>query len=144
MFSKIDDKYVLSKDAAESVVQKIFDYLEIDMDEIEDKETKRMIKANIGRLVKAVRLGRLEVLTNDGFKIVQHLRNDANKENSLTFRAPGAQAKKAMGEKLITDFNGRIYALMGSCCGYGEAAIDKLDPVDLSVVEVIGAIFLSA
>jgi hypothetical protein len=144
MFGNDDDKYAISKENAERVIQEILDFLEIDIDEIEDKELKKMIKQNYGRMIKAVRLGRLEVKTAEGFRIIQHLRNDVDHKNSLIYRAPGAQAKKAMGEKLVTDFNGRIYALMGSACGLGEAAIDKLDPVDLSLLEVLGAIFLSA
>ena len=143
MFNKKDDKYILSKEAAESVLDGIFDFLEIDVDEIDDKEAKKMIKSNMGRVVKAVRLGRLEVKQDGGFKIIQHLRNDPDKQNSLIFKVPGAIAKKAMADKSPTDFYGRIYAMMGSACGLGEAAIDKLDPVDLSTVEVLGAIFLS-
>ena len=143
IFNKKDDKYVLSKDAAEKVIEDMFEYLEIDIDEIEEKDTKDMIKKNIGRVIKAVRLGRLEIKHEGGFKVIQHLRNDTDKQNSLTFKVPGAIAKKAMADKNPNDFYGRIYAMMGSACGLGEAAIDKLDPIDLSVVEVLGAIFLS-
>lgn len=143
IFNKKDDKYVLSKDAAEKVIEDMFDYLEIDIDEIEEKDTKDMIKKNIGRVIKAVRLGRLEIKHDGGFKVIQHLRNDTDKKNSLEFKVPGAIAKKAMADKNPNDFYGRIYAMMGSACGLGEAAIDKLDPIDLSVVEVLGAIFLS-
>lgn len=140
MFNSDDEKYVLGKEAAEKVIQSMLDFLEIDVDEIEDKDTKKMIKQNYHRLVKAVRLGRLEVTNTDGFKVTQHLRNG---KDSLTFKPAGAIAKKAMADKSQTDFYGRIYAMMGSSCGMGESAMDKLDPVDLSVVEVLGAIFLS-
>jgi hypothetical protein len=143
MFSKKDDSYILSKEAAENFLEDMFDFLEIDVDEIEEKDTREMIKKNIGRLVKAIRLGRLEIKSDGGFKVIQHLRNDTEKKNSLVFKVPGAIAKKAMADKSPNDFYGRIYAMMGSACGLGEAAIDKLDPIDLSVVEVLGAIFLS-
>jgi hypothetical protein len=143
MFNKKDDRYILSKDAAEKVIDDMLDFLEIDIDEIEEKDTKDMIKKNLGRVIKAIRLGRLEIKHDGGFKVVQHLRNDTDKQNSLVFKVPGAIAKKAMADKSQTDFYGRIYAMMGSACGLGETAIDKLDPVDLSVVEVLGAIFLS-
>lgn len=145
MFSKKDDdeKYALSQTVAENVLEGMFEFLEIDVDEIEDAKLKDMIKSSRGRLIKAIRKGRLEVKTDGGFRIIQHLRFDEKKEHSLTFKVPGAIAKKAMADKKPEDFNGRIYAMMGSACGLGEAAIDKLDPVDLSTVEVLGAIFLS-
>ena len=143
MFSKKEDGYILSKEAAENVLESLFDFLEIDVDEIEDPKLKDMIKSSRGRLIKAIRKGRIEIKTDGGFRVIQHLRFDEKKENSLVFKVPGAIAKKAMADKKPEDFNGRIYAMMGSACGLGEAAIDKLDPVDLSTVEVLGAIFLS-
>src|SRR4030043_1606042 len=129
MFGSSEEEkgYILNKEAAQSEIKKIFDYLEIDIDEIEDKTLKRQIKDGYGRLIKAVRLGRLEIKTTNGFQVIQHLRNDPQKQNSLVFKAPGAIAKKAMGEKLMTDANGRIYALMGSACGPGGEGIDKLE-----------------
>jgi len=140
MFEK-NDKYILAEDAAKGVVQGLLDYLEIDIDEIEDKDAKKVIKQNYGRVVKSVRLGRLEIKSSGGFKVILHLRTGGE---ILEFVPPNAQAKKAMADKSTTDFYGRIYALMGSCCGLGEAAIDKIsDPVDLSIIEVLGSIFLS-
>ena len=62
-----EEKYILSIEAATGEVQKIFDYYEIEVDEIEDKDQKKFIKANYDRMVKAVRLGRLEVNTEKGF-----------------------------------------------------------------------------
>jgi hypothetical protein len=138
MFEK-DEKFILAKDAAEGVVKGLLDYLEIDIEEIEDKDAKKVIKQNYGRLVKSVRMGRLEIKIAG--KVVLHLRTGGE---TLEFVPPNAQAKKAMADKSTTDFYGRIYALMGSCCGLGEAAIDKIsDPVDLSIIEVLGSIFLS-
>lgn len=141
MFDKKDDKYILNKDAAEKEIEKIFDYYDIDVDEIEDKDTKKMIKMNYDRLVKAVRLGRVEVKRENGLQIIHHLKD---KNETMTYDAPGALAKKAMAGKDPNDFYGKIYALMGASCKLGEGAIDKIPANDLPIIEVLGAIFLSA
>ncbi len=141
MFGKNNDKYVLSTDAAEKEIEKIFDYYDIDVDEIEDKDAKKMIKASYDRLIKAVRMGRVEVDRTDGLKVIHHLKD---KPEVLTYKAPGALAKKAMAGKDPNDFYGKIYALMGACSELGEGAIDKIPANDLPILEVIGAIFLSA
>lgn len=141
IFEKKDDRYILSADAADKVVQGLIDYLEISIEEIEDKDAKKIINQNYSRLVKSVRMGRLEITNTDGLKIKFNLRTGGE---TMEFCPPGAMAKKAMADKATTDFYGRIYAMMGVCCGLGESAIDLIkDPVDLSIIEVLGSIFLS-
>jgi hypothetical protein len=141
LFEKEDPKYVLAKNAAEGVIQSILDYYEIDIDEIEDKEQKKFIKQNYDRLVKAARLGRIEVKREKGIQIIQHLRD---REEIFTYREIDGEAKAATAGKDKEDFYGRIYAVMGSLSGEGESAVKKMKGVDISLCEVLGAIFLSA
>jgi plasmid stabilization system protein ParE len=138
MFDK--EKYKISSQNARIQLEKMFDYYEIDIDEIEDKELKRAIKGGYERLVKAIRLGRLEINLEDGIKIIQTTRNSGTK---ITYREIDGVAKSAMAGKEEKDYYGKSYALMGSLCDLGEAAIKKLKGVDLSLVEVLGMIFLS-
>ncbi len=140
MFDK-DDKYKLSKDAAQAVIQKIFDYYEIDIKEIEDKEQQKFIRMNYDRLVKAARLGRLEVSTDKGIVITQHIRD---RDETVTYKEITGAAKIATAGKDKDDFYGRIYAVQGSITGLGEDGILRMSGVDLSLCEVLGAIFLSA
>lgn len=141
LFDKQDERYILSKDAAEAVVMSIFKYYEIDPSEIEDKEQKKFIAANYDRLVKAARLGRLEVETEKGIKVIQHLKESSEK---IEYKEIDGNAKVATAGKETTDFYGRIYAVQGSLSGLGETGIKKLKGVDLSLCEVLGAIFLAA
>lgn len=142
MFEKKDDKkWVMPKEAAEKVIQQIFDYYELDVDEIEDKDQKKFIKQNYDRLIKAARLGRLEVKLEKGIQIIQHLRDD---DRLITYGEISGSAKVATAGKEATDFYGRIYAVMGVVSKEGEDAIKLLKGVDLSLCEVLGAIFLSA
>ena len=139
LFGTEDSKFVLNKDAAKDVVKKIFDYYEIEVDSIEDKEQKKFIQQNFDRLIKSARLGRLEVDTTDGIKIKQHLRDS---DTVIQYKEIDGYAKKAMAGKDPNDFYGRIYAVLGSTSELGEAAISKLKGVDLGLAEVLGAIFL--
>ena len=141
LFTKDDTKYVLAPDAAEKVVMSIFDYYEIDPSEIEDKEQKKFIAANYDRLIKAARLGRLEVKLEKGITVIQHLKDVAD---VVEYKEIDGNAKSATAGKDATDFYGRIYAVMGSLSGLGETGIKKMKGVDLSLCEVLGAIFLSA
>lgn len=133
-------EYKLSEKNAKEVIEKMLDYYEIDIAGIEDKELKKVIKGGYGRLVKAVMLGRLEVKTEDGIKITQHLRSGGT---DIEYREIDGKAKMAMAGKEEKDYYGKSYALMGSLSELGEGAISSLKGVDLSLTEVLGMIFLS-
>jgi plasmid stabilization system protein ParE len=132
-------EYILSKSAAENELEKMFDYYEIDVDEIEDKDLKKAIKQGYDRLIKAVRLGRLQIKIEQGITVIQTLRNG----EELVYKEINGEAKMAMAGKEQNDYYGKSYALMGSLSDWGEGAIKKLKGVDLSLVEVLGMIFLS-
>lgn len=136
-----DDKnYILSKQNAKQELQKMFDYYEIDIDDIEDKEVKRAIQNGYNRLIKAVRLGRLEIKTEEGIKVIQTTKDGKAK---IEYREIDGVAKTEMAGKADNDHYGKAYSLMGSLSGMGESAIKKLKGVDLSLAEVLGLIFLS-
>jgi hypothetical protein len=136
-----DENMKFSKESAREMFDKFLERFRIEIDDIEDNQVKSLIKSNMPRIIKAIRRGDLVFSEVEGKYTITLNRVDG--KTALDFNVPGAVAKKAMGEKLTTDFYGRIYAMMGSACGMGESAIDKLDPVDLSIVEVLGSIFLS-
>ena len=130
----------LSKKNAKEYLQKMLDYYEIDIDEIEDKKLKNAIKQGSDRLIKAIRYGRIEFKFENGIQVIQTLRSNGE---TITYEEINGEAKTAMAGKHEDDFYGKSYALMGSLSGWGESAIKKLKGVDLSLVEVLGMIFLS-
>ncbi len=134
-----EPKYKLSPESAANEIKKLFDYYEIDLDEIEDTELKKAIKQGYDRLIKATRLGRLQVIIEDGIKTTQTTRNGT----TIDYREIDGKAKSAMAGKAKEDYYGKSYALMGSLSGLGEAAIMNLKGVDLSLAEVLGLIFLA-
>jgi plasmid stabilization system protein ParE len=134
-----EEKYTLSQETAQAELKKMFDYYEIDIDGIETPELKKAIQAGYDRLIKAVRLGRLEVKAENGIQVIQTLKSG----DKITYREIDGVAKTEMAGKDEKDYYGKSYALMGSLSGLGETAIKKLRGVDLSLCEVLGLIFLS-
>ena len=130
----------MTKENAKNELNKMLDYYEFEISEIEDERAKLAIEQGYNRLIKAVRLGRLEIKIVDGIKIVQKLK-DGNKE--IEYREIDGIAKMEMAGKKEDDLYGKAYALMGSLSGLGENYIKKLKGVDLSLTEVLGLIFLS-
>lgn len=130
----------LSKKNGKEILQKMLDYYEIDIEEIEDKDLKKSIKQGIDRLIKAIRYGRIEFKFENGIQVIQTLRSNGEQ---IIYEEINGEAKTAMAGKQQDDFYGKSYALMGSLSGWGESAIKKLKGVDLSLAEVLGMIFLS-
>lgn len=136
------EKYKLSADTAKAELEKLFDYYELDIDEIEDETMRNAIRQGYERLVKAVRLGRLEIGADDknGIQVMQTLRRGGD---PIIYREIDGNAKTAMAGKKTDDHYGKAYALLGSLSNLGETAIKNLKGVDLSLAEVLGLIFLS-
>lgn len=133
-------KYILTKANAKKELDKLFDYYEIDIDEIEEKDLKKAIKGGQGRLIKAIRLGRLKIKFENGLKITQTLRSNGIE---IIYRTVDGESKAAMDEHPAEAYNRRGQALAGNLSGLGETAIRKLQDVDMSLAEVLGLIFLA-
>jgi hypothetical protein len=137
---KEEQEYKYPREVAEGELKKMLNFYEIKIEEIEDKDLKKVIQAGYGRLIKAVRLGRLEIKIEDGtIKVIQTTRNGTK----ITYDEINGLAKMAMAGHDEKDYYGKSYALMGSLSNLGESAILKMKGVDLSLAEVLGMIFLS-
>jgi len=139
MFTTDNTEYKYDRKTASAEIKKMLDYYEIDIDEIEDKDLKRLITQGFDRAIKAARLGRLEIKLENGIKVIQTTRSGT----VIEYREIDGVAKTEMAGKADGDSYGKAYALMGSLSGIGEGAIKQLKGVDLSLAEVLGFIFLS-
>lgn len=134
-------EYKISEEAAAEQIDALFDYYEIDLNELPGAQ-KKATEAARGKLLRATRLGRVEIdLDDDGvIRVKQNIRNG----EPLTYREIDGKAKVAMSGKDADDAYGRAYAMMGSLCGLGETAVISLKSHDLTVVECLGMVFLQA
>jgi hypothetical protein len=131
----------ISIQSAQNELNKMMDYYEIEVDEIEDEELKKAIKQGYERAIKAVRKGRLEIKVENGtIKIIQTMKDGKTK---YVYKEIDGEAKMAMAGKKQDDYYGKAYALMGSLSENGENAVKKLKGVDLSLAEVLGMLFLA-
>jgi len=130
---------ILSKKNAKDELQKMFDYYEIDIDDMDDKDLKKAIKSGFSQLVKGTMKGRLHIKLDNGIKIIQTTRN----KTEIIYREIDGNAKAEMDGFGATDFYGKSYALMGAISELGADAIKQLKGVDLSMAETLGMIFLS-
>lgn len=130
------NELAISEEVAENEVQKLLDFYEIEIDDIDNNG----LKSSITSLKKAVRKGRLEI--KDEGIIVQTLKRHKGEIGTLEYKELNGQAKKAMGRARPDDANGRLYELLGSLSGMGSKAISNLRGVDLSLAESIGVVLM--
>ncbi len=135
---KVD--YKISEESAMEVFQKILDYYELDTDDLGDDKIQKVFESNFSRALKAIRLGRLSVEIGDRIEIKQTLKNNSE---VLDYAVISGFHKTQMAGEKEDDHYGKIYALNGALTGVGKTGIMKLEGVDLSLAEVLGAIFLS-
>jgi hypothetical protein len=134
----MENKLKLSEKSAKENLQKMLDYYEIDIDDIEEKEVRRAVKSGLKRLIKSMMKGRLEIKIEEEFQVIQTTKNG----EKIIYREIDGKAKTSMANKEEKDYYGKSYALMGSLSNLGESAITSMKGVDLSLVEVLGMIFL--
>jgi hypothetical protein len=136
--------YKLSEESATAEFNRFMEYYEIDVSGASEgapDDFVEMIEPAVNRIIKAIRLGRLEI-GDDGCTLVQTLRNPPGEATTITYGEVSGKAKVAMKGKDINDHFGRMYSMLGSMSGLGESAIMGLKSVDLSLAESLGVLFL--
>jgi hypothetical protein len=137
---------VISEEKSREQLDLLLDYYDLDLAKdlaVEGDKGDRAAEALERKLLQAVQRGRLEIAEDpdEGLVISQHLRRPVKGvPNPLIYKEITGRAKTAMGKS--TDNHARIYALLGSLSGEGGAAIMRLRGVDMSLAEVLGAVFL--
>ena len=131
--------------SAESAMEQVLDFLEyydIDVEKMHPDATK-IVEAYLKTISESVMRGTLEV-SRDKDQKMQITLNLSGGTNSMVFKEMGAKHKIAMDKVKAGENYGRLYALMGSLSGLGAGAIEKLPLRDLTVVEALGTVFLTA
>ena len=130
----------ISKEAAEEQLEIFKDYYEID-EEYFVPETAMIMNQRLAEVNKAIRKGRLEISNAGGLKIKQRLRNTTNGVDELNYSVLTGKAKVQMDKS--DGAHSRNYTLMSSLANEPYATFEKLEGVDMSLVESLGALFLA-
>jgi hypothetical protein len=139
-----EDKYKLSEESARKTFDEFIDYYEIDPEDIKETEAKNGLERVVEKMIKYIRLGRVEIkIEKEGMKVIQHLKRPPGEMKEIEYGEISGRNKTQMKDKNPNDFHGRLYAMMGSLSGLGEKAMLDLKGVDLALVECLGALFLN-
>ena len=125
----------ISRDTAEGTFQEFLDYYDIAIDEVTEDQANAW-KPSEQKIIKAIMRGRLEIVTDDNFLIIQHLKGGEKVEYKEITGKSKVVMDKEKGEY------GKMYALLGSLSGLGQTAIKKMNGRDVSLAETIGFFFL--
>ena len=136
-------KYDISEQVALDQVMGFLETYDIDIDAIENKKGKAGVESSLNKLVNYVRSGLVEIVKKDGkITITQNLSIPKGEIKTLVYNSIQGKNKIEMDGYEDTEKYTMVYELVGSLCGIGSEGIKKLEGKDLSVAEVLGAIFL--
>ncbi len=134
-------KYKLSPEVARAQVDVLLDHYDFEVEDLPEAQ-QAVLDSCIARLVKAVRMGRLQITKSDtGVKVVQTLKRATDSNGGIEYAELTGKARAAMGPIGDNEYV-KIYRLLGSLSGLGEAGITMLKGADISVAESLGFIFL--
>lgn len=133
----------ISEDAAMEQVSELLDYYDIDLEILQQSDNFEMAGEMIlKKLIGYYMRGQFKNNKNEkGFEVIQTLGSGT----TITYKEITAKAKRSMDKSKSGAANERLQLFM---CALGENldldSIDKLKPVDLAALEVLGYVFLQA
>ena len=142
LLKKEQEKYALSEESALEEICTMLKFYDIDMDTLEITENAENAGENIlKKLIKYFRAGKLKTKKDEkGLKIIQTLENGT----TIIYNEISAAKKRTMDKCETKEQYGKIQMFMGSLSNLGLDGVDKLNPRDLAVLEVLGTVFLLA
>ncbi len=136
-------EYPLSEDSATACAMELITFYSMDIEAIEDKQTRGIVEDCASKLVRFYRMALLENIREGADLIVkQHFREKHGDVDSLTWKKMDGKAKLATDGYDPNDRYARAYALADYLTGSVSGTVEKLSGVDLAVVENLGSFFL--
>ena len=141
-FSIPEPEYKLSRETGDAAVAELLGYYGINLGVLADDQ-REAIEAMCARLSGYYRLGLVENIREGGvLKVKQHLQDPPGEVREIVYGRIGGKHRLAGDRYKENERYAKLYAIMGSLSGLGETGIVALSGVDLSVVEVLGILFL--
>jgi hypothetical protein len=131
-------EYKLSEEAARDQMQTLMDSYDIDQNDLVVDQGPEAVETILNRLVRAIRSGTIEIL--DGGVVKHNLHVPMGETDSITYGRLNGLAMKAR-DKAKGGFE-KDCALMGSLGNVPANAMAKLDPVDISIFQRLGTLFM--
>ena len=128
----------IGEKAAHEALMSWLNYYDIDVDSIEDKNTKQNTETVFNKIIRFIRSEKIHIKVEDGVVVTQNLQS----KQTLVYKGVTAENKISMDGYDEKDHYKRMYALLGSLSGVGKSAILDLQGQDMSAAECIGFVFL--
>ena len=132
-----EDKYKISEEVAREQMQDFMDSYQIDKNDLVVDQGPESIDTILNRLIRAIRTGQLEILSDGRARI--NLVAASGNDKSLTFERLTGTAQREYSKDKNT-FSAHM-AQMGSLCNIPPSKMATFDPVDLSIVQRLSTLF---
>lgn len=133
-----EGKFKLSEEAARDQMQKLLDSYDIDGSDLAIENGPEWVATVINRLVRAIRAGHVEILDNG--EVQHNLVWPKGETTSIVYRRVTGYAMKER-DKAKGGFE-KDCAFMGALGNVPASALMKLDPVDISIFQRLGQLFI--
>jgi hypothetical protein len=134
----MEKEYKLSEESAWEQMNALMKSYDIDKRDVVIDQGEAAIDTILNRLVRAIRTGQMEV-QGDG-SVLHTLAVPKGDMTTLTYRRLNGIALKAR-DKAKEPFD-KDCALMGSLCNMPASAMADLDPLDISIFQRLGTLFM--
>lgn len=134
--------FILSEESAMEQVMSLLEYYDIDVDALPQVHGVNPIENSLKLLTGYIRQGRVEIRRNDKNELEVHFTLSGGSQ-AIVFSELSAKHKLAMDRGSDKGNYNKIYSLMASMAGLPLDAINKLQARDLSVIEILGMVFLA-
>jgi hypothetical protein len=157
---KKKSKFKLDKKNAKAVIDEIFEYYELELEDLapdaevcgidiqdsgDEDEAYKATKMTYNRLVRFAMRGRIEIEDGAEFVIVQHFREPlTDGRTTIKWSPPSGSAKSAMKRASEKDAHGRMLYFMAALCPNQRLdanTLGKLTGPDMSLMECLAAVF---
>jgi hypothetical protein len=140
--AKPAEAFQLSEESAMEQVLDFLNYYDIDIARVDDPTSLTVVERTLDNLRDYIREGKVEIRRDKDAKL--EVVHNLTGGTAVAYRELNAAAKLAMDRLPPNAGTARAYALMGSLCGLGTDGIQKFGPRDLTVVELLSQLFMSA
>ena len=135
----VDNK--ISRESAEAQIQEWFDYFLIDKEDIANEEGEEVLETVMNVLVRGIQKGLLEISTEDGLMVRQHLKKEIDGISQIEYTDKVAKAKIAMGTSKNKNVQLRMNEFMSTLGDVPVQVLAKMQGADLTILGRVALVF---
>jgi len=131
----------ISRESAELQIQEMFDYFLLDKEDIANEEGEEVLNTVMNMLTRGIQKGLLEITTEDGLKVTQHLKQEIDGISKIEYIDKVAKAKIAMGTSKSKNAQLRMNEFMSTLGDVPVQVLAKMQGADLTIFGRVALVF---